>query len=242
MPTKGLQQPPQDTIDLLEYLNLLKANIIMILLCGIFAGYAGNYYVTHRVTPVYQASINLIVNANVEATTVVTISDVNSAASLVDTYAVVIKSNRVLDRVVEELQLPYSWAMLNNKVSVRAVNETSVMEVAVKDSDPDEAMRIVLKISEVAPGILVQAVHAGSCEIVSDAYTSGTPISPNIRRFTQTAFLAGAVAFAGMVCLLHLLNNTVADDEELKQLLDVPVLGVIPEVNGQHGHEYRREK
>lgn len=230
-----------DAIDLMEYVNLLKSKIVWILLCGAIFASAGYYYAAYRIVPTYQASINLIVNADTESTTMVTISDVHSAASLVDTYAVVIKSNRVLDKVVEELGLNMSWAQLNGKVTVSAVNETSVMQVAVTDSDPDEALRIVLKISEVAPAILVDAVKAGSCEIVSDAYSSGYPVSPNVRGITQKAFLLGMVLSAGVFVLLHLLKNTVTSEEDLQDILELPVLGVIPDIDS-FGRRPRRPK
>lgn len=235
------KQEYEEEIDLLEYINVLKSKLIWILLCAVSFASAGYYYSANYLIPIYEASINLIVNADTEATTMVTISDINSASVLVDTYAVIIKSNRVLDRVVEELDLDMTWSALNSKVQVNAVNDTSVMSVAVYDSDPDEAMRIVLKISEIAPDILVQSVHAGSCEIVSDAYTSGVPVSPNIPKYTEIGFLLGAVCCSALVCLMHLLNNTISNEEELNELLGIPVLGVIPEIDSVRRKTRRRK-
>lgn len=230
----------EEAIDIIELLFVLKGKIVWLVLSALLGGLLAFAYTTYRVTPMYQASLQMIVNTKRDAYSVVTASDVTSAESLVATYAAVIKSNRVLDRVIEKLELNMSWTALNGMISVNPVNNTPVINLVCTNADPEMARRIVNTISEVAPAIIVDAVEAGSCKVISDAYCSGSPVSPNVRKETMKGIGLGAALAAGIVVGLHLLNDSVRSEEQLTQLTGVPVLSSIPLVGKSVKHKGKK--
>lgn len=238
--TPNRQQPMNgmENIDLMQILFALRAKIVYIILAALIFGTGTMFYTERYVTPLYQASIQMIVNARKDVYTSTTVSDVTSAENLVATYATVIKSNRVMERVVKSLELNMSWTSLNGMVDVRPVNDTPVINIVCTSADPEFCRKVVTSISEIAPELIVEAVEAGSCKVISDAYSSGYPISPNIRGNVEKGMLLGAALASAIVVLLHLLNDTIQSEEQLMELSDAPVLSTIPMLGSRSSRKH----
>lgn len=224
------QKKQNDTIDLLALMGLLKDKLVWILLSAIVFGGIGYAVSAFVLTPKYEASINMIVNNQKNASTTATGDSLNSAQRLVDTYAVIIKGNTVLNQVINEMDLKKTYEELNSQVSVSGVNGTQVMKISVKDTDSNLACEIVKSIANISADQVAEAVEAGSCKIVSDVYTTGQPVSPSKKRNTLKAAMLGAVLCAGLFILRYLMDNTFESEEDIRNELDIPVLGIIPAV------------
>ena len=217
---------------ILELMQALKDKIALILAATVAAAVLGWTVSAFFVPKRYEASVNMIVNTRTDLTTMVTSDNISSAQNLVDTYAIIIKSNKVLNKVIDALELPMSYEELSSQIRVDAINRTQVMKIAAQCKDPHMAEQIVHTIAQIAPAIVADAVEAGSCKVVSDVYTSRKPVSPNVLR---TTVLFAALAFL-MVCaavvLRELLNDYIVDDADMEKKLGISPLGVIPDVEG----------
>ena len=219
------------TIDLIELFSLIKDHLMIIVLITILGAAIGFGVSKFLIVPKYQASVNMIVNTRQEGSNAnVTNDNINSAKNLVDTYAIIIQSNTVLNQVISNLDLSMNYSQLDSKVSVSAVNDTQVMRVAVTDTNPETARKIVEQISYIAPDAIVRAVSAGSCEVVSDVAVENNPVSPNVRNYTLIAALGGLAVSVAVIIIRELMNNNVVDDADVKKYLDLPLLGVIPKI------------
>lgn len=216
----------------MELLMALKEKIAVILIAAIVAALAGWSVSAFLLTPKYEASINMIVNTRTDMTGNVTNDNISSAQNLVDTYAIIIKSNTVLNQVIDTLGLDTDYKGLYEQVSVNAINNTQVMKIAARSEDPEEAKRIVQTISEIAPDIVTSAVEAGSCKVVSQVYVNDKPISPDILQNTVIAGFLGLLIAIAIIVLLELMNDYIVDDVDIEKKLGIPALGVIPDVEG----------
>lgn len=113
-----------EEIDLREVFILIKNNIALILVATIVFGIAGFFVTKYLITPQYEASVNMIVNTKQENTSAVSNDNITSAKNLVSTYAIIIKSNTVLNQVIDNLGLDMDYDTLQKKVTVTAVNDT----------------------------------------------------------------------------------------------------------------------
>ena len=222
-------------IDLLELFHALMKNIVMIVASTILFAAVGFGVSKFLMTPQYEASVNMIVNTRSEGATNVTNDNITSAKNMVSTYAIIIKSNTVLNEVVDKLQLEMKYKELAEKVTVGAVDATQVMRVAVQDPDPQLAVQIVAQIADIAPGAIVEAVEAGSCKVISEVEAGEDPVSPSVMKYTALLAMVGLLLSAGMVILKELLSNYIEDDADVQKHLGLPVLGVIPEVEDLEG-------
>lgn len=217
---------------ILELMQTLKDKIAMILIATVLGAILGWGFSAVVMPRKYEASVNMIVNSRTELVGVVTSDSISSAQDLVDTYAIIIKSNKVLNQVIEKLGLQMSFEELSEWISVDPIRNTQVMKIAAQCSDASQAALIVQTIAEIAPSIVADAVEAGSCKVVSDVYSSTKPVSPNIPRNTLVVAALAFAAVCALVTLRELFNDYIVDDADLEKKLGITALGVIPDVEG----------
>ena len=217
-------------VDVGELLRLLWSHILEIVAAGVAAAIICLLVCTFALTPRYQASINLIVNSRQDGQATVTNDNINSAKNLISTYAVVIKSNTVLNDVIKKLDLDMTYNDLSSMVDVSSVNSTQIMSITVTNEDAKLAGKIAETIADIAPEVIVDKVEAGSCKTVSDVEIGTDPIFPQTKTYTALAAVAGIVIVCAILVINHLLRNYIVDDEDVQKKLGLPVLGLIPEV------------
>lgn len=217
---------------ILELMQTLKEKLALILCTVLLVSVVSWACSAFLLPKKYEASVNMIVNTRTDLSGMVTSDNISSAQNLVDTYAIIIKSNKVLNQVIEKLGLSMTYDELYDIVSVNGINNTQVMKIAAQCGDSGLAVQIVQTISEIAPAIVADAVEAGSCKVVSDVYARYTPVSPNVTRSTLTAAMLSALLICAAIVLKALLTDAIVDDVDLENKLGISVLGVIPDVEG----------
>lgn len=234
MEKKQNQIEKRETFDLLELFLMIKKYswviVIVVILTGTM-GYIGSKYL---IDPQYESAITMIVNTRQDNSGIVTNDNITSAQNLVSTYSVIVRSNTVLNKVISTLNLDMSYSDLEKNVYVNAVDDTQIMRVAVRNTDRELSGKIVDTIAVIAPSIIVETVEAGSCKVISTVMTSETPVTPNVKK---NALLMAALGF--MVSLMAIIVvsmfkvKKIVDDNDAQKYLDLPLLGVIPELGGR---------
>lgn len=232
-------------IDLVQIGKALWEKVkYIILVTVVFAvlGYLGS---SMFLTPIYEASAKMIVNNRKDDTQYVTNDQLNSAKSLVDTYAIIIRSRDVLNQVITELNLTENYSQLQSCISVKAVNNTQVMKITVQHTDVSTAFAITEKILDIAPNMIMDAVEAGSVKTVEQTYASSAPVSPSALRNTILMGMLGFALACAVIVIIFLLDNTYKTDLDVQNDFELPVLGVIPTVEScgvrsKYGYGYGR--
>jgi capsular polysaccharide biosynthesis protein len=218
-----------ENLNFLEVIHILKKHMWMIILTAIIFGAVGYAASRFIITPVYESDATLIVNSgqNNQAATA-TFDQVSMAQQLVGTYAIILKSTTVLNQVIEDMNLNITSNELAKKITIVGVNQTEVIDLSVKDTDPRMAAGIANDIIKVAPDIIIKTVKAGSVEIISPAKTNFKPVSPIKMLNTLIALLLGILISAIISVLMEVMNNTFTSDEDIQKYFGSSVLGIIP--------------
>ena len=155
-------------------------------------------------------------------------ADIAASSQLVSTYSVILKSHNVLEKVISDCRLNMSYEQLSDMVNVEAVENTQVMRITVTDTDPNEGLKIVTDIVKLAPDAIINSVDAGSVTTTDQPWTTGKPVSPNVRRNTIIGAMLGLLLSAAVVVIRELTNDKFKTVEDVRNVLDLNVLGVIP--------------
>ena len=217
-----------EVIDLVEILYAIRQHLLKVILATVVAAIIGFAASKFLMTPQYSSSAMMIVNTRQDVTSNVTSDQINSATKLVATY-IIIKSDTVLQQVIENLELGMTYSELNSRVSVQAVDDTQVMKITVNSTSPEWAQTVCDEILAVSPDIIKEAVEAGSVKVISKASLNLNPISPNIKKNTALGAMVGLVLALGIIVLQVLLDNKINTEEDVTKYLDMTVLGVIPQ-------------
>ena len=152
---------------------------------------------------------------------------------MAEVYAIIIKSDTVLQQVIDNLNLNMSYPQLSKCISVSSVNKTQVFKIAMTYRNAEYAKVVVDEIVKVAPAVIIDTVEAGSVKVVSEAKidNNGNPVSPNLRRNTLIGALIGLVLILAAAFLRELINNKFKTEEDVINTMHVPLIGIIPEVD-----------
>ncbi len=220
-------------IDLKIIFDVLRRNILpIILVTVIVAGMAlvGSMLFLQKQ---YEAYATLIVNNEKKDSSPVNSNEIVAAQSLADVYAIIIKSDTVLQKVIDDLKLNMTYEELSKAISVSSVNNTQVIRISMRNEDKDFAKKVIEDVIEVAPPIIKEKVEAGSVQKIDDARfeNDGNSVSPSLSRNTLLGALAGLVLILIIVFLKEFLNNTFKTEEDVMRTLNIPLLGVIPVID-----------
>lgn len=225
-------QQQELTLDLRDLFLLIKKNWLAMVAAAVLFAAVGGLYTEFLITPQYQASATLIVNAREDQTgqSSITNDQITSAAKLVNTYSVILTSDTVLEKTIADLGLNMTYQQLVKKVSINSVNDTQVMQITVRDADPQLAQEITASIVEQAPEMIIQTVKAGSVEVISQAKAGQNPVSPSLKKNVAIAGAIGFLLCFAIIFIRHLLNNKFMTESDITNKLGLTVLGVIPSV------------
>ena len=84
---------------------------------------------------------------------------------------------------------------------------------------------------EVAAQKIISVTRVSDVTTLEEARPATSPSSPNIRRNTMIGFLAGAVVMIVTVLLIELLDTRVKRPEEVEDVMQIALLGVVPNLD-----------
>lgn len=218
-----------EVIDLTEILSAVRQHLLELIFVTLVAALVGFTASKFLMNPKYDSSALMIVNTRQDVNANVTSDQINSATKLVSTYSIIIKSDTVLQQVIDNLGLNLTYAKLNKRVTVAAVDDTQVMKITVQSDSPEWARQVCEQIITVAPDVIKEAVEAGSVKVISNPSLATEPVSPNIMKNTMLAAAVGFVLVIGIIVLQVLLDNKINTEKDVTKYLDMTVLGVIPQ-------------
>jgi capsular exopolysaccharide synthesis family protein len=109
---------------------------LLVLVAGVVASIG--YVASKRQTPVYEASVTILVGQFLQATEL-NRGDIEATQVLAQTYADMARRQPVLQSVTENLNLSDRWTALKKRVRVRLVEGTQLLQIRVEASAPEEA-------------------------------------------------------------------------------------------------------
>lgn len=215
---------------LLELFRLLKKHIKFVILLPMICAFVIGLYSVFFVRNTYTATASMYVLAQDEsANTTSLYSDLNASQMLTNDVAKLLKSDRIVSQVASEVGVSQ---LKGYKISVTSETTSRVITLSVTGSDPQTAAdivnRMMVDVSDVARSVMnVQSVNP-----IDQANVPTNPSGPNRLLYVAVAFLAGLFAAVVIVVVADMLNTRIKGPEDLEGLIDVPVIGRIPTVEG----------
>lgn len=217
-----------ETIDIKEMLEYFKNKLSIIILITAIVGIIGCIYGLFIQVPIYKSSSTIVL---ISDTSELTYNEVSLNKNLVGTYTEIIKSKRVLNQVIENLDLNYSYSQLYNNVEISSVANTEIIKITISDKDGVIAKNIANDIAEVFAKEIPELYSISNVNILD---TAETPISPsNVNIFKQLILyiMCGLVLGLGLVFVLYYFDRTIKTVEQVEVKIGLPVLGTVQDFN-----------
>ena len=216
-------------IDVLQLVKVLWKRKFLIALVALLAGITAFAYSSFVIKPQYTSTTRIyVVNRNQADKPGLTNQDLQAGAYLVKDYREIILSQDVLEKVVADQSLTIDAKTLGKKVSVTVPADTRIVSISVRDGKPEEASRIANALREVAAQKIISVTRVSDVTTLEEARPATSPSSPNIRRNTMIATIAGVGFVTIIVLLVELLDDRVKRPEDIEEVMHLSLLGVIP--------------
>ena len=216
-------------IDAFQLVKVLWKRKFLIALVALVAGVTAFAYSSFVIKPQYASTTRIyVVNRNQADKPGLTNQDLQAGSYLVKDYREIILSQDVLEKVVADQNLTIDAKTLGKKVSVTVPADTRIVSISVRDGKPEEASRIANALREVAAQKIISVTRVSDVTTLEEARPATFPYSPNIRRNTMMATIAGVGIVIVIVLLVELLDDRVKRPEDIEEVMHISLLGVIP--------------
>ncbi|WP_088007050.1 YveK family protein [Indiicoccus explosivorum] len=219
----------EETISLQELMQTLKKRLGLILLTTVLAITIAGVVSFLLLTPIYQASTQILVNQETTEAATVTNQDIQTDLQLINTYSVIIKSPAILNQVIDELELDVTATQLSSQINVATAENSQVINLTVEDASPSLAVDIANTTAEVFDEEIRDIMNVNNVTILTPAaFTADmAPVKPDPLLNMVIAGVVGLMSGVGIAFLLEYLDTSLKNEQDIEEVLDLPVLGLI---------------
>ncbi len=220
-------------MELREYLVILRRRWMSILIVALTI-LAVASLVTLLMPKKYTATTELYIS--VSADSVAELAQGSTFAERqMSSYAKVATSPQVLDAVIRDVPLSTTAEELAKSVVVTVPPNTVVLDIAATDQDPSRAARIANAVGVALANVaedLAPDRRDGSESVrvttVASAQIPDEPSSPRLLRNLALGLALGLFLGFGLAVLRHVLDTKVKNEEDVRLLTEIPILGAVP--------------
>lgn len=217
-------------VDLSNIARFILRKWFIVAVTAVLCAFAGFIYSSFFITPLYKAESTVLFDLRNSKYDNISYEDINIATQYISTCTYLVKTDSVLNPVIEQLDLDESVSSLSSKVSVSEMEDTFLIKISVKYHDKEMAKKIVSAIDKTLPEVFAERITAGNIGEIDSPKVTSSPISPNVTKYTLTGCAVGIVISAMLLAVICMLNNRINSIKELTEAVNLPVLGILPDI------------
>lgn len=218
----------EETLNLEDILEVIKKNILMIVVMTLWFGCIAAYVTFSLITPQYEAKTQILVSQaqNAEA---INNQDIQASLQLINTYRDIIKSPTVLDEVVSNLELQETSSAISNKIEVTNQDQSQVLTVTVTDESALRAEYIANEVAAVFQNTVPEVMNVDNVSVLAaaDVGENPSPVSPQPMINIAIGLILGLLIGLGFAFLRAFMDKRIQTEEDVEKHLDLPVLGTV---------------
>lgn len=217
-------------IDLVELLYYFRSKLLFIIFSFIIGVLVSGVITYCFITPKYKATSKLyMVSASTDS--IVNLADLNLGTSLSEDYAELIQTRPVIESVIEELNLSYTYEELLAMLSVGTVSKTRILTITTTSTIPEEAKDISNALVSKAITYLPSVMETAEPNIAEQAIVPTMKSSPSYAKNMALGSIGCIVLCLGILTVLFMRDDTMKTAEDIEKVFGVMPLTVIPEGN-----------
>ena len=214
-----------DLIDLFGYyMSRLWLLIAAVVIGAVIAGAYTHYMIPDRFT-----AVSRMYMISASSSSVVDLSDLNIGASLSNDYVELMKSRPIIEDVITELGLEYTYEQVLNMIKLDVVTNTRIIKISATSTDPEEAMNIANQMARIAKIRLPKIMDAPSPSIAEQAVLPTQKSSPSLSRNVMMGSLVLLFLVLAFLTIQYLMDDTIQTSEDVEKEFGILPMTVIPE-------------
>lgn len=216
---------------LLELLTLLRKHLKLVIMLPIVCMVAMGLASVLMMNDTYTATTDMYVLASSEGSNSSSAlsSDLSASQMLTNDVATLLQSDRVMSDAADQLGLPN---LRGYNITVTSESTTRVITLQVTSSDAQGSANVANALADCVSNVAQEVMNVESVNVIDEAPTPEAPSGPNRMLYVAVAAMAGLFAAVAIVVLMDVIDTRVRSAEDAEELLELPVIGRIPEMKG----------
>lgn len=216
---------------LLELLGLLRKRLALVVALPLVCALVTGAYCFLMMSNVYTATASMYVLAQNESSqdSANLSTDLNASQMISNDVATLLTSDRVLDETAQDVGLEDLDAY---ETSVTSETTSRVIQLSVTGPDAQTAADIANGMVDNVSAIAREVMSIESVNLIDAATAPASPSGPNRPLYVVVAAMAGFFLAVAIVVVADMLNTKVRNQEEVEELLGIPVIGRVPMMKG----------
>lgn len=243
MKTNSMDDNQEIQIDLLELFYKLKRKLWLIILITVLSGAGAGVYSKYILTPQYTSTAMLYVLSKESSMT--SLADLQVGSQLTKDYKIMITSRPVMEEVVESLGLNMSYKDLKKRISVTNPTDTRILTLAVQDTDPERAKKIVDEIALTASEYIGDMMEMVQPKIIEEGEVPSVKTGPDNKKNALMGAVAGMLFILTLLTVGVIIDDTIRTEEDVERYLGLSVLAAVPNREGAAAtitHKFGKKK
>ncbi len=221
-----------EEIDISEVLLYFKSKVALIIGITLLIVILGNLYAMFLRVPVYKSSSTIVIASN-DTNSANMQADITVNQKLVGTYKEIVTSRSVVEQVIKDLDLKYSYEELSSNILAEAVQNTEVLKISVLDKNAELAPKITSMLSEVFKEEVMEIYNLKNVKVLDSASTPTGADNVNFVKDEIIYFGLGMIASFMLVFIMFYFDKNIRSVEQVESRLGLPILGTIPLYGGK---------
>ena len=217
-----------ETIDLVDlfgyYWSRLPLLIVSVVMGALIAGMITFFLIPDKFTA---TSRMYMVSASSDS--VVNLTDLNIGTSLSNDYVELMQTRPVVEGMIEELGLEYTYEEMLKMISLSVVSNTRIVKISATSTDPREAMEIANQMAKTAKVELPKVMEAPTPTIAEMAVLPTKRSSPSLSKNAAVGAVGLLLITLGVLTVVYRMDDTIKTSEDLEKAFGILPLSVIPE-------------
>lgn len=222
----------ENTLDLMRVWEIIKKNWKLLVIIPLIFLILSAIFTFFLAKPKYEASTQILVSQK-EKESKMMAQEVQSNIQLVNTYAEIIKSPRILDDVAKENK-DYSADKLSKMIDVNTEADSQILNVGVRSKSEKESEKIANDVAKVFSKDVPDIMSVDNVSILSKANGTAEKVSPRTIMNLFAGLILGLVLAIIIAALREIFDKRIRTEEDVEKELGVPVLGSIQKLNKEN--------
>ena len=215
-----------EEINLSEVYSYFKTKILWIFLAVVLIIVLGNVFTLLTRTPLYQSNTTIVLVGENKSGYSQTESQLNQ--NLIGTYSQIIKSRKVLNQVIENLDLKLTTTDLAQSITTSSVEDTEIIQITVNNPKAKDAKKTTDELAEVFAKEIKDIYHLENVEIIDKAEIAKTPYNVNYLKDNVIYLVVGLVLSFGVVFVMYYFDTSIKSSDIVEEKLGLTVIGIVP--------------
>lgn len=220
-------------MDVLDYVRAVRRHYRLILAAVLLAvGIEG--ILTWQTTARYESTTELYVSAPGNVDVVAAYQGSLLSQQRVASYARLLESELVAERVIDRLDLDTTPADLIAQISASSTPDTVILTATVTDPDARQAQLLAASVAAEFAGLVEELETSGglvtpaaAITVVKQAELPSSPTTPRVPLNLAVGLLIGLVTGVALALLREFMDNTVKTEQDVRSITGAASIGSV---------------